>query len=246
MEFISGFSWAVPTAFADAVALCRFEQGDTLYDTPKAYEENWSEATEHINHWLQVRYTSGPKTVAGDSTGSIFAKNWNSEIRVDLYKKLKNVGEGQIQTTQGRLYTALWTGNVDILQMEYKEPKAPLNVQEVNRKLKDTANKAGEFSKGFPVFVMARDLSNKISQAKYTKIFSKLRNHMSDDPQVLNPKLAGIKDWNGFAPTIEIAFFPLIDLNQKEVEALVKEAVYVPTKNVKKEMFKIAAYGTIF
>jgi hypothetical protein len=203
----SGFSWAVPTAFADAVALCRFEQGDTLYDTPKAYEENWSEATKHINHWLQVRDPSSPKTDAGDSTGSIFAKNWDSEIRVDLYKNLKKVGEGQIQTTQGRLYTALWTGNVDVLQMEYDEPKAPLNVQEVTKKLEDTENKAGEFSKGAPVFVMARDPSNKISQAKYSKIFSKLRNHMSDDPLMLNPKLAGIKEWNAFAPTIEIAFF---------------------------------------
>lgn len=246
MEFFSGFSWAVPTVFADAVAICRFGQGDTLYDTQKAYEQNWSEATEHINYWLQVRDTSHPKTVAGDSTGSIFAKNWNSEIRVDLYKKLKKMGDGQIQTTQGRLYTALWTGNVDILQMGYKEPKAPLNVQEVNKKLEDTKNKAGEFSEGFPIFVMARDLSNKISQAKFTKIFSKLKNHMSDNPRILNPKLAGIKDWNAFAPTIEIAFFPMTDLNQEEVKALVKEAVYVPTKNAKKEMFKIAAHGTIF
>jgi hypothetical protein len=42
------------------------------------------------------------------------------------------------------------------------------------------------------------------------------------------------------------SFFPLIDLTQEEIEALVKEAVYLPTKNAKKEMFKIAAHGTIF
>lgn len=173
-------------------------------------------------------------------------KNWNSEVRVDLYENFKKVGEGQIQTTQGRLYTALWTGDVDVLQMEYKEPKIPLNVQEVNRKLKDTESKAGEFSRGSPVFVMARDLSNKISKAKYSKIFSKLRSYISGDPHLLNPKLAGLQDWRDIAPTIEIAFFPLIDLKQGEVGALVKEAVYVPTPNVKKEMFKITAHGAIF
>lgn len=246
MEFFSGFSWAVPTAFSDAVALCRFEQGDTLYDTRKAYEESWAEAKKHIHHWLQVRYPSHAKTVAGESPGGVFENNWSSEVRVDLYKDFKKVGDGQIQTTQGRLYTALWTGNVGVLQMEYQEPRVPLNVQKVNRKLQETENRAGEFSQGNQIFVMARDLSNKISKAKYSKVFSKLRNHLSGDPQVLTPKLAGLNDWNVIAPTIEIAFFPIIGLNQEGVEALVKEAVYVPTKNAKNEMFKIAAHGAIF
>jgi len=246
MEFFSGFAWAVPTAFGDAVALCRFEQGDTLYDTRKAYEESWSEATKHIQYWLQVRYPSHAATVAGESTGGVFEKNWMSEIRVDLYENFKKVGDGQLQTTQGRLYTALWTGNVAVLQTEYQEPSIPLNVQEVNRKLQETEKKSGEFGKGNPVFVMARDLSNKISKAKYLKVFSKLRNHVSGEPQILTPKLAGLIDWNTIAPTIEIAFFPIMNLKHEGVEALVKEAVYVPTKNAKKEMFKIAAHGAIF
>lgn len=246
MEFFSGFSWAVPTAFGDAVALCRFEQGDTLYDTRKAYEENWSEASKHIHQWLQVRYPAHAKTVAGESAGGIFEKNWNSEVRVDLYRNSKILSEGQIQTTQGRLYTALWTGNVDVLQLESEEPKVPLNVQDVNRKLKDTRIKASELSKGFPVFVMARDLSNKNSKAKYSKISFKLKSHILSNPEILNPKLAGIRDWNTVSPTVEIAFFPLINVNQEEVEVLIKDAVYVPSKDAKKEMFKIAAHGEIF
>ena len=93
---------------------------------------------------------------------------------------------------------------------------------------------------------MARDLSNKISKAKDLKVFSKLRKHVSGEPQILTPKLAGLIDWNTIAPTIEIAFFPIMNLKHEGVEALVKEAVYVPTKNAKKEMFKIAAHGAIF
>jgi len=246
MEFFAGFSWAVPTAFADAVALCRFEQGDTLYDTRKAYEESWAEATKHIHYWLQVRYPSHAKTVAGESSGGVFEKNWGSEVRVALYENFKKVGDAPIQKTQGRLYTTLWTGNIKILQMEYQTPTVPLNVQEVNRKLQETENKAVKFSTGNPVFVMARDLSNKISKAKYSKVFAKLRNHISGDPQMLTPKLAGLNDWNAIAPTIEIAFYSIMDLKREDLEALVKEAVYVPTKNAKKEMFKIAAHGAIF
>jgi len=40
-DYFDGFSWALPNAFADALALCRFEQGDMLYDTRRAYEGEW-------------------------------------------------------------------------------------------------------------------------------------------------------------------------------------------------------------
>lgn len=46
MEFFSGFKWAVPGAFSDAVALCRFEEGDTLYDTKNAYNDDWEKASQ--------------------------------------------------------------------------------------------------------------------------------------------------------------------------------------------------------
>ncbi len=38
MEFIQVFNWAVPTGFNDAIAQCRFDLGDSLYDTKKAYD----------------------------------------------------------------------------------------------------------------------------------------------------------------------------------------------------------------
>jgi hypothetical protein len=38
MDFFPKFKWAVPHAFGDALAACRFEQGDILYDTLMAYE----------------------------------------------------------------------------------------------------------------------------------------------------------------------------------------------------------------
>ncbi|MDO6564656.1 hypothetical protein Q4488_14830 [Amphritea sp. 1_MG-2023] len=112
MEFFSNFSWAVPQSFSDAVALCRFEEGDVLYDTSKAYDGSWGEAVKQITYFLQVRYpiraTSGEK----GNVGGVFEKNWSSEVRIELYKNQEKVGIGQITTTQGRLYTAIWKGDL--------------------------------------------------------------------------------------------------------------------------------------
>ena len=48
-NFLDGFLWAVPTAFSDPLAACRFEQGDILYDTKKAYEGTWGRSP-YLHH----------------------------------------------------------------------------------------------------------------------------------------------------------------------------------------------------
>lgn len=78
MEFFSNFTWAVPHAFSDAVGLCRFEEGDMLYDTAKAYEGEWGDAVKYINHSLQVRYPARATSGEKEKSGGIFEKNWSS------------------------------------------------------------------------------------------------------------------------------------------------------------------------
>ena len=39
MKYLEQFTWPVPKGFSDAVATCKFEQGDLLYNTCRAYEE---------------------------------------------------------------------------------------------------------------------------------------------------------------------------------------------------------------
>ncbi|MFQ5470788.1 MAG: hypothetical protein ACE5EH_10855, partial [Gammaproteobacteria bacterium] len=118
----------------------------------------------------RISVHDGPEYASG-----VFNSNWCSEVRIDLYKNLERVGVGQIQTTQGRLYTALWKGNLEVLEKEYQEPPIPLTVQDVTRNLEQASKKAKELSVGFPVYVMARDLSNPVSRDKYSKIFTKLK-----------------------------------------------------------------------
>lgn len=81
MEFFSGFKWAVPVAFSDTVSLCRFEEVDTLYDTPKAYDDEWGKASKHIEYSMQVRYPARVTGGAGASESGVFTSNWKSEVR---------------------------------------------------------------------------------------------------------------------------------------------------------------------
>ena len=245
MEFFSGFKWAVPRAFSDAVALCRFEEGDILYDTKKAYNDDWGKASQFIEHSLQVKY---PARVSGGATekgGGVFGRNWGSEVRIDLYKNLEKVSVGQIHTTQGRLYTALWKGDISVLEKESEEPAIPLSVQDVTKKLDQVTEKAKELSVGYPVFVMARDLANPVSREKFSKILTALKMHLHNQPRILEPKKAGLIHFENIAPTVDLAFFPMNGTNAEELHDLVKNAVYVPAKNAKKEMFRISAHGII-
>ena len=246
MEFFSNFTWAVPHAFADAIALCRFEEGDILYDTPKAYDEEWGKASKHIEYSMQVRYPARVTGGVAANESGVFISNWKSEVRVELYKHLKKVGVAQIETTQGRLYTALWKGDIRILKRDTEEPQIPSTVQQVTRNLTEASDTAKKLSTKYPVFAMARDLSNLISRDKYSKILSKLKKHLTGDPQLLCPKSAGLNDWANIAPTIEIAFFITHGVSAEQLHNLVKEAVYVPAKDATKDMFRISAHGAIF
>jgi len=246
MEFFTGFKWAVPVAFSDAVSLCRFEEGDLLYDTPRAYDDEWGKANKHIEYSMQVRYPARVTGGTGASDSGVFTSNWKSEVRVELYKHLEKMGVGQIETTQGRLYTALWKGDVTILKRDTEEPQVPFTVQQVTRSLAESAETAKRLSAKYPVFVMARDLSNPISREKYSKILSKLKKHLAGEPQLLRPKSAGFNGWANVAPTIEIAFFITNGVSTEQLHNLVKEAVYVPAKDATKDMFRISAHGAIF
>lgn len=246
MEFFSNFSWAVPQAFSDAVALCRFEEGDVLYDTPRAYDSSWSEALKHITYSLQVRYPARVTSSEKEKVGGVFEKNWNSVVRIELYKKQEKVGVGQITTTQGRLYSAIWKGDLTVLENDTEAPPLPVNVKNVAKQLTELKEIALGLSVGFPVFAMVRDRSNQISREKYLKVRAMLGKHLFGEPKLLTPENARLKNWDTIAPTIEIAFFPVNGINQEELKSLVKKAVYVPSKNTKKDMFRIGTHGAIF
>ena len=239
-KFFPSFSWAVPLAFSDAVNLCRFEEGDILYDSPLAYEKCWSTAFDRGASALQIKYPARSSSAA-KGAGAVFEKNWVSEVRVDLYKKLKK--PVSITTTQGKLYSALWKGNLGLLEAK-ADPPLPIRLKQIMRMLKVMPNQIINLASGSLTFVLPRDMSNSVSKLKYQKINAVLSPHLhTKEPIILLPKDAGLPDCETIAPTVEIALFPLTLDNTDELTELIKSAVYTPGQNTKKSMFRVASHG---
>ncbi len=241
-KFFSSFNWAVPFAFSDAINLCRFEEGDTLYDTPLAYDECWDAACDEIGYALQVRHPARSSS-ASKGAGGVFEKNWSSKVRVDLYKNLKKVDS--ITSTQGRLFSALWRGDLGFLEASIN-PSLPIRLKQIMPMLKKSPKDLTKHANGYLTFVLPRDISNPVSKLKYQKINSALAPYLqSKEPIILLPKDAGLPNYEAISPTIDIALFP-VKLNSKaELPELIKSAVYVPSLNAKKSIFKVARHGVI-
>lgn len=246
MEYLPGFKWALPKAFSDAVSMCCFEEGDVLYDAALAYEGKWESSKNNIEYHLQVKYPSRG-TSQNASGSSIFKNNWESEVRIELYKNNSKVGVGQVHTTQGRLYSALWKGDINlVLDNSTMVPPPPLGVQDVTKSLGVVSTIANKLSKGAPVFVMVKDDTGSVSRQKYNAVEAKLSSHMIDSVYLFCPKDAGLEQCETISPTIQIAFFVTTLPNVEVLEGLVKEAVYVPSKGAEKDMFRVSSHGRTY
>jgi hypothetical protein len=156
------------------------------------------------------------------------------------------VGAGQVKTTQGRLYTTLWKGQIDILfEDKSLHPLLPTTSQALSKNLEKTSQISQCLPQGHTTFIMVRDISNSISRSKYQKVQAKLHSHMSQDPIILTPKEARCFNTENIAPTVDIALFPTIGIEASQLEDLVKQAVYVPGKDAKRDMFRLSAHGII-
>ncbi len=178
--------------------------------------------------------------------GNVFENNWDSDVRIELYKNLEKIHVGHKHTTQGRLYSALWKGDLDVLDKNTKYPIVPLGIKDIISKLKNTKEKAQSLFPNHPVFVMARDLSNPVSRDKHSKILSALTSHLEGIPVACTPEEVSFVKHDLIAPTIEIIFFPIQKISVEEIFKIVKKSVYIPTAGTTKDMFRMSAHGVIF
>lgn len=246
MKFFSGFQWAIPTAFSDSVSKAWFVEGDVLYDHVAAYDSDWNIAVKSIQHMIQVRSPARSSESNDQSTREVFSRNWDTEVKIELYLHMKRVSPIQITTTQGRLYVALWKGNVDMLFVDkLSNPSLPITANQTSKNIKEVSSVATRIADGHPTFVMVRDFSNGVSREKYEKVLTVLRSHMDQNPIILTPSHAQMISSDEIAPTVEIAVFPTKGLDSSRLETLVKHAVYVPGKDAKRDMFRLNSHGMI-
>jgi hypothetical protein len=247
MNFFPEFKWAVLHAFSNALAVCRFEQGDVFYDTQLAYKDTWAEAEKHVNYSIQVKSPMrGSSTEVTSNVESIFSANWASRVVFefcDHREKTKKI----IETTQGRLYSLLWHGDVNnYLSDSIEMPKQALSLLDVLENIAPViqSNFMGSLELG-SIFLLPFDFSSQQLKDKNQQ----LKAHLS--PHLIDHKLIALKDTNfsdalSFVPTAEISAF-LISKNLQDngVKEMIKKSLYKPAKDKKstKEIFSISNHG---
>lgn len=246
MNFFSGFQWAVPIAFSDSVSKAWFMEGDVLYDHVSAYNSDWNDAIKDVVHTIQVRSPARASSTVDQSTREVFARNWDSEVKIELFEHMKKVSPIQITTTQGRLYVALWKGSLNTLYPDRTpKPSMPILAQQVSKNFEQLTAVASAFADNRPTFAMVRDLSNSVLRDKFQKILAAIRPHMMTDPITLTPTAAKFQDSEQIAPTVEIALFPTVGIDLEHLKNLVKKAVYLSGNDAKKDKFRLSAHGIV-
>ncbi len=250
-KYYDSFSWAVPMAFSDPLALCRFEEGDTFYNTPKAYLSPWSEALKHIKYGIQVTFPQrAVQKKMNEEQDSIFESNWHYPLELDLlefadneFKKKKH-----FKTTQGTLYTFLWKGDFDIFNSN-KHPARPLNAKYLKSHIKEASKNfinnirtASEFTEAF---IIPYDKSSSLLTNKFCTILKNIESSVNstsvffDRPTDLHDK--------EFSPTLQLACILVKSKDRSILSKTVKKSVYKPSKNrkTKTDQFRIETHGIL-
>lgn len=250
-KYFDDFVWAVPISFSDPLSKCRFEQGDMLYDTKKTYEEPWGEALKIMNYSIQISFPSRAQTAKTNQEAEIvFSSNWDSEVVFDLYNY--KVGKKEkITSTQGRLYTLLWKGDLDSILNPGKSCSKPLIVKDAMKKLdliKTHITKTMQIDYKY-IFFFPYDLTNQILRNKIQNVKMKFDQQRTLITYTLNHMTA--KDINLpsaelYAPTLKFAIFAITG-ELELINKCLKDALYTPSKNKKtqKEMFRLKTHGRL-
>lgn len=250
MNFFTEFKWAVPHAFSSAIASCRFEQGDVLYDTPLAYNGTWAEAERHINHSLQVKFP--PRSSSADMSNndaSVFSANWSAKVVFEFHDH-KTKTTQLIETTQGRLYTLLWRGNLEcFLDESTSAPKQAIELLDeldlaVNFiKLKTLKDKN---VKGFFLIPFCQASSQLIEkQNSISSVFSDFISFNKSEFKLNEIESFPFVD---YVPTTKIVgFFFDEKTSEIQITELIKKALYKPSKDKKtdKVNFSVSNHGLL-
>lgn len=249
MHFYSGFSWAVPTAFCDPLGVCRFEEGDSLYDTKDAYLQ-WSEALKTLKYGIQVKL---PRSMVGgtlkDQDDDVFSRNWRDSVTFVLTHYKENRHE-EITTTQGRLYWFLKTGDFALFSENSRPLDLPILVSEANRLLEQIDQSAfHELHEGMNkphIFIMAADSTSAVSRSKLLAIRGCWDGRNVKEKE-FTPYELGLCNADRFAPTVTYVVFATNSATTEELQDCLKRVLYKPAKDrqTEKDRFLLRKHGLL-
>lgn len=168
LRFFEGFSWAVPTAFAGALAAYRFEQGDVLHRDRGAYRGDAPGSLEATSLQVLAPPRSARAALA-DAEGDRRRANFESEVTLALVD-LETGRRRELETTQGRLLMTLWRGDTTWIEGDAEAPAVPLGARELASSL-DRAEAAFATALGLEdepgsLFLFVVDLASDASRVK--------------------------------------------------------------------------------
>jgi hypothetical protein len=247
VELIHGFAWRLPKAFAEAVNLCRFEQGDIIYDNPIVYRWVWRKAIPRLKISIQVK-TAAPSIALEEDESQIFAANWESPLILELtdYPSLER---HRVKSTQGRLYTALWKNDISLLTSE--SPAIPKRWKELGRTLRGSKKASMEdsawikeneyqrlvvkFSGGSTplLFALFGDSVSSVTTEKIARIKKELSKCFKYTEKSLHLEKISKTDFVEYAPTTQVTLFLVHSHKREELLEVLKSVLYKPAPNPK-------------
>jgi len=240
MEFFTGFSWAVPKIFSDAIANCKFEEGDIIYDSQFAYQE-WGQALESIKYCIKVKSPRRTLRITKGKSDTITSANWYSEVVIDFKKFFDEAPSQIIKTTQGRLFSLLWNGDLEIFSEDKSDPPLPLFLKDVKKRLTETVSECERIAGNRPYFIMAYDPTNDVSHQHHLEILSALRKDFGCKLFQLTPKDSGFKEWEKISPVIYTNLYVLDSGGYDGILKTLKKVLYKGKIN----KFRILTHGIL-
>ena len=254
-KYFDLFSWYVPLAFSTPLAFCRFEEGDTLYDSRKAVGTNWSETLKHVKNCIQITFPQ--KAILrklNQSVDSMFESNWDSKIELDFFtfKNSQVESKEHIKMTQGALYTFLWKGDPQLLKLGSQPPPVPstyslkneglfkLQLQKTGDRFLTKLLQSNNFTE---LFLMPFDRTNSLLRNKFIAISDNIKESgitvdvFYDRPENIGEEV--------FIPTLQLVCWVINHDDKSILYEAVKNSLYKPSssKQNKNDQFRIDRHG---
>lgn len=227
LEFFDQLAWAVPTAFASALAAHRFEQGDVLYPDAAFYgalESTLPAGAKAIQVLSPARSTRSTPSESGSSRRR---SSWESEVEIELLDLVSGSAEGRT-VSQGKLLMTLWRGDESWLDPEREEPPLPRSGRELASQIEEArgAFDARQATRKGCRFLFVVDLASDASRVKAASVEEALAALGVLERLDLPPQRAGIADPDAFHPALVLRAILVPGARLEQMEQALRGALY--------------------
>ena len=244
MERIAGFAWPLPRAFSAAVSACRFEQGDVLYGDAAGYEA-WEKGGAPPAPIIQVLDPPrSARALPGDAEGTRFRANWDAPVTLELTR-----GDAPAEsrtTTQGRLFSCLWHGDLEWLDEAREAPEPPIGQRDLHRQLQDAVpavSRRLRVRSGL-LFLFATDDAGDAARVKAHAMESLLAEAFQTKIARLGPAEAGVPEAAGLHPALLVVGIAIKGAEAEAVEERLKGLLYAGAEG-KTDRFSLSRHGLL-